>query len=98
MSASPVQARTKAGRLNKLAVAAIVLAAIAALGFWVLGAAVLAVFAVGAGHVSLHQILLRGERGRGLAIAALAIGYAMATLAVFTTLSYIPGAVRQFMM
>jgi hypothetical protein len=96
MSSSSVPARAKTGRLNKLAVAAIVLAAIAASGLWVFGVAVLAVFAVGAGHVSLHQIHSRGERGRGLAIAALVIGYAIATLALFTSLSFIPGAIRQF--
>jgi hypothetical protein len=96
MSSSSTPARAKTGRINKLAVAAIVIAAIAASGLWVFGVAVLAVFAVGAGHVSLHQIQLRGERGRGLAIAALVIGYATATLALFTTLSYIPGAIRQF--
>jgi hypothetical protein len=98
MSTPSVPVRTKTGRLNKLAVAAIVFAAIAASGLWVFGVAVLAVFAVGAGHVSLNQIKLRGERGRGLAIAALAIGYAIATLALFTSLSYIPGAIQQFTM
>jgi hypothetical protein len=98
MSTPSVPARTKTGRLNKLAVAALVLAAIAASGLWAFGVAVLAVFAVGAGHVSLNQIKLRGERGRGLAMAALAIGYAIGILALFTTLSFIPGAVRQFTM
>jgi hypothetical protein len=94
MSTPTEPARTKTGPLNKLSVAAIVLAAIAASGFWMFGAAVLAVFAVGAGHVSLNQIRLRGERGRALAIAALGIGYAIATLALFATLSFIPAAVR----
>ena len=98
MSTPSVSVRTKTGRLNKLAVAAIVFAAIAATGLWVFGVAVLAVFAVGAGHVSLNQIRLRGGRGRGLAIAALAIGYAIATLALFTSLSFIPGAIQQFTM
>lgn len=98
MSSSSVPARARTGRLNKLAVAAIVLAAIAAAGLWVFGVAVLAVFAVGAGHVSLNQIQSRGERGRGLATAALIIGYGIAALALFTSLSYIPGAIRQFTM
>lgn len=98
MSTPSVPVRTKIGRLNKLAVASIVFTAIAATGLWVFGVAVLAVFAVGAGHVSLNQIKLRGERGRGLAIAALAIGYAIATLALFTSLSYIPSAIQQFAM
>ena len=67
-------------------------------GTFGVGVAVLAVFAVGAGHVSLNQIKLRGERGRGLAIAALAIGYAIATLALFTSLSFYSGAIQQFTM
>lgn len=96
MSSTSAPAGAKTGRLNKLAVAAIVLAAIAAAGLWVFGVAVLAVFAVGAGHVSLNQIQSSGERGRGLAIAALVIGYGIGALALFTSLSYIPGAIRQF--
>ncbi|WP_354174007.1 DUF4190 domain-containing protein [Arthrobacter sp. UYEF36] len=59
---------------------------------------VLAVFAVGAGHVALHQIRLRGERGRGLAIAALVVGYGIATLALINTLGFIPTAVQQISM
>jgi hypothetical protein len=93
-----VPARTSTGRLNKLAVAAIIFAVIAASGFWVFGVAVLAVFAVGAGHVALNQIPLRGERGRGLAIAALVIGYGIATLALINTLGFIPSAVQQISM
>ena len=96
MSTPTVPARTSTGRLNKLAVAAVLLAVMAALGFWALGVAVLAVFAVGAGHVALNQIPLRGERGRGLAIAALAVGYGIATLALINTLGFIPSAVQQF--
>ncbi|MHA7304186.1 DUF4190 domain-containing protein [Arthrobacter sp. TMN-49] len=88
MSTSPTI--TRAGRINKLAVAAIVLAAIAFSGLWLLGVSVLAVFAVGAGHVSLNQIKLNGEQGRWLAITALCIGYAIAALALVTSLAYIP--------
>ena len=90
-----VQARTSTGRLNKLAVAAIILAVIAASGFWVFGVAVLAVFAVEARHVAPNEIPLRGERGRGLAIAALVIGYGIATLALINTPGFIPTAVQQ---
>lgn len=98
MSTPRVPTRTSMGRLNKLAVAAIIFAVIAASGFWVFGVAVLAVFAVGAGHVALSQIPPRGERGRGLAIAALIIGYGIATLALINTLGFIPSAVQQISM
>lgn len=98
MSTPMVPAGPSTGGLNKLADAAITFAVIAAAGFWVFGVAVLAVFAVGAGHVALHQTPLRGERGRGLAIAALAIGYGIATLALINTLGFIPTAVQQFSM
>ncbi|WP_374114830.1 DUF4190 domain-containing protein [Pseudarthrobacter sp. R1] len=96
MSTPTEPTRSSIGRLNKLALAAIVCAVIAASGFWVFGVAVLAVFAVGAGHVALNQIQLRGERGKGLAIAALAVGYGIATLALVSTLGFIPTAVQQF--
>ena len=96
MSTPTEPTRTATGGLNKLAIAAIVFAVIAASGFWVFGVAVLAVFAVGAGHVALNQIQLRDERGKGLAIAALAIGYGIATLALISTLGFIPSAVEQF--
>jgi len=98
MSTPMVPARTATGRPNKLALAAIIFAVIAASGFWVFGVAVLAVFAVGAGHVALNQIPLRGESGRGLAIAALVIGYGIATLALINTLAFIPSAVQQISM
>ena len=98
MSTPMVPARTSTGRLNKLAVAAVIFAVIAASGFWLFGVAVLAVFSVGAGHVALNQISLRGERGRALAIAALSIGYGIATLALINTLGFIPSAVQQISM
>ena len=53
-------------------------AAVAVAGFFFAGLTVLAVFAVGAGHVALNQINIRGGQGRQLACAALAIGYAIA--------------------
>ncbi len=92
---TPEAQGTTTGRLNKLSVAALIFALIAACGLWVFGVAVLAVFAVGAGHVALNQIPLKGERGRGLAIAALAIGYGIATLALINILGFIPSAVEQ---
>lgn len=95
MSTPTHATRTATKGLNKLAIAAIVFAVIAASGFWVFGVAVLAVFAVGAGHVALSQIQLRHERGKGLAIAALAVGYGIATLALINTVGYIPSVVQQ---
>ncbi len=96
MSTPTEPARTSSGGLNKLAIAAIVFAVIAASGFWVFGVAVLVVFAVGAGHVALNQIQLKDERGKGLAIAALAVGYGIATLALINTLGFIPSVIQQF--
>ena len=96
MSTPADPTHTSIGRLNKLALAAIIFAVIAALGFLVAGVAVLAVFSVGAGHVALNQIQLKGERGKGLAIAALAIGYGIATLALISALGYIPSTIQQF--
>lgn len=87
---------TKAGRLNRPAVTAIVLAVIAVAGFF-LSMGVLAVLAVSAGHVALNQIRQISERGRGLAIAALGIGYAIGTRGLFTTLSFLPGLLEQSM-
>ncbi|MCB5283234.1 MULTISPECIES: DUF4190 domain-containing protein [unclassified Arthrobacter] len=95
MSEPVVQARTSTNGLNRLSVAAIIFAVIAAAGVWFFGSAVVAVFAVGAGHMALSQIRLKGERGRGLAIGALAIGYGIGTFALISTLMFIPGAVQQ---
>lgn len=43
-----------------------------------------------------NQIRLKGEQGKGLAIAALAVGYGIATLSLISTLAFIPSAVQQF--
>lgn len=93
MSTPEAQASTRTGRLNKLAVTAVILAAVAAAGFF-LSMAVLAAFAVGAGHVALNQIRQSGEKGRGLALAALGIGYPIAIWGLFTTLSFLPFVVQ----
>ena len=95
MSTSAFEARASTTRLNRLAVAAIIFSIIAATGVWVLGTAVVAVFAVGAGHTSLNQIKSTGERGRALALTALAIGYGIATFALINTLLFVPSAIQQ---
>jgi hypothetical protein len=53
-----------ASQTVKPAVAAIIFPVIAASGFWVSGVAVLAVLAVGAGHVALNQIPTISASGR----------------------------------
>ena len=94
MSTPTVPTRAETGQLNKLAVAAIIFAILAAAAIWLLGISGLAVFAVGAGHVSLNQIKLKSQRGRWLAMAALAIGYATAILALISALRYIPALLQ----
>jgi len=68
-------------RVNTLSIVSIVLAAVAVAGC-VFGAFVLAVFPVGAGHVALQQIKVRGERGAMLAYIGIGISYLIATLAL----------------
>ncbi|MFJ2351655.1 DUF4190 domain-containing protein [Glutamicibacter sp. NPDC087673] len=63
---------------------------------WFFGNSGLAILAVGAGHVALSQITLRGGRGRRLAIVALVVGYAIAALALFTMLTAIPAMIQQY--
>lgn len=83
-------------RYNRLAIAAVALAGLAAVGTVLAGVAVLAAFAVGAGHVALNQIKLRNERGRGLATASLAVGYAIAAAALISSIYFAVGyTVRQ---
>lgn len=90
MSTPTVPTSAETGQLNRLAVAAVVFAVLAAAAIWLLGISGLTVFAVGAGHVSLNHIKLKDQRGRWLAIAALALGYGIAILALISTLTYIP--------
>ncbi|MFF2242890.1 DUF4190 domain-containing protein [Arthrobacter sp. NPDC058130] len=75
-------------RYNRLAIASLALATLAVIGTVVAGVAVLAVFAVGAGHASLNQIRMRAERGRGLALTALATGYGVAALVLVSTIYF----------
>ena len=73
------------------------MAAVAAAGLFLAGLGVVAVFAVGAGHVALNQIQQRGERGRGLAVASLSIGYAIAAFALASSIFFAVSAVTQQM-
>jgi hypothetical protein len=69
-------------RVNTLSILSIVLAAVAVAGSVFGGTFVLAVFAVGAGHVALQQIKVRGERGAILAHIGIGISYLIATFAL----------------
>jgi multisubunit Na+/H+ antiporter MnhC subunit len=73
---------------NRLAIASLALATLTVIGTAIASVAVLAVFAVGTGHASLSQIKERGERGRGLALTALVIGYGIAALALVSTIYF----------
>lgn len=74
--------------INRLALVAVAMAAVALAALFLSGMAVIAVFVVGAGHVALTQIQQGTERGRGLAITALAIGYAIASFALVSAIIY----------
>jgi Domain of unknown function (DUF4190) len=76
---------------NRLAIASVACAAVAIAGFFFGGFTSLAVFAVGAGHVALNQINRDGGRGRQLARAALAIGYAIAIFGLLITVMSVLG-------
>lgn len=88
MSTHSTQNRTTLRPINRLAVVSLVLAAVAVTGMLLSSVGVIAVFAVGAGHVAINQINVRDERGKGLALAALAIGYAIAALALVSMIYY----------
>jgi hypothetical protein len=76
---TPAVPRISQQKVNALSILSIVLAGldVVAMIFW--SAEVLAIFAVGAGHVALQQINARGERGAMLAYIALGISYLIAT-------------------
>lgn len=89
MTADPNQIESEAlTKVNRLAVVSIICAAIALVGTFSVGVVVIAVFAVGAGHVSLQQITARHERGAILAYVALGVSYVIATLALFQAIYF----------
>ncbi len=74
-------------RVNTLSIVSIVLVAVAVAGSVFGGTFVLAVFAVGAGHVALQQIRIRGERGAILAYIGIGISYLIAAFALVDSVS-----------
>ncbi|MFJ2621540.1 DUF4190 domain-containing protein [Glutamicibacter sp. NPDC087344] len=77
--------QTSPMRLNRLSILALGLAIAEIFALMFLGGTGLAVFAVGTGHMALHQIKARTEAGASLATAALVIGYAVAAFGVLST-------------
>lgn len=75
-------------KLNRWAIVSIVCAVIAAASFIGVGISTVAVFAVGAGHISLQQIKKTRESGSALAYSALAAAYLIATYALVSTIIY----------
>jgi hypothetical protein len=73
MQGVPVQpgAAFSGQRTNSLAVAALVCGILQFIVFWVIGA----IAAIVLGHIARNQIRQRGERGAGLALAGLILGY-----------------------
>lgn len=84
---------TRTGGVNRMAVVSVACALLAVVGLAFMGMAVLAVFAVGAGHVALHQIDQRGGTGKLAAMSSLALGYAIAAFGLVTSFSLVFSAV-----
>jgi len=82
VSSQPYQQPSQPTAVNGWSVTSLVLAigCLAVLVFT--GIAVMAVFAVGAGHIALGRLREHGGRGAGLARATLAIGYAIGIWAI----------------
>lgn len=82
---------------NRFAIAAGVLAIVTFAGMIFFSIAGFAVFAVGAGHVAIDQIKTKGGQGKELAIAALAVGYAVGIWSIFAVVQFLLGAAAQQM-
>lgn len=76
--------------VNDFAVCALAAGILALVSMIGLGTPVPSAFAVGAGHVALHQLEQRGGQGRRIALTGLIIGYAVAAWGLALTLSYLP--------
>lgn len=96
MEVSAAQSPSAAG-YNRMAIVSLACAVLAVAGFFFGGFTVLAVFAVGAGHVALNQINIDGGQGRQLARASLAIGYAIGIYGLFFAVITASTAVDQML-
>ncbi|WP_285244253.1 hypothetical protein [Pseudarthrobacter sp. fls2-241-R2A-127] len=79
-------AAARTNKVNGMSVVSLACAVVAVAGLVFMGLALLAVFAVGAGHVALHRIEKDGSRGRLAAMSALALGYAVGVFGLATSL------------
>jgi hypothetical protein len=77
---------------NRMAIVSVACAVVAVAGFFFGSFTILAVFAVGAGHVALNQVNRDGSQGRQLARASLAIGYAIGIFGLIITVMSVLGA------
>jgi hypothetical protein len=77
MAVCPICGSRISTKINGLAVAALVLGI---LWLFYVGSILAVIF----GHVSLRQIRARGQRGRGVAIAGLVLGYLGVAIGVLT--------------
>ncbi|MFP3579603.1 DUF4190 domain-containing protein [Arthrobacter sp. fls2-241-R2A-200] len=82
------QSNIVAQPVNRQAMVAAAIAVLALAGLFFAGMAIIAVFAVGAGHVALNQIQQRQERGRGFAIGALVVGYGIGLASLVSALIF----------
>ena len=84
MTVNTSQAKSVAlAKVNPLALVSITCAAVGVAALVLGSVTILAVFAVGSGHVSLQQIKARHERGATLAYIALGVSYLITIIELF---------------
>jgi len=82
-------------KVNALSIVSIVLVAVTVAGSVFGGVTVLAIVEVGAGHVALQQIKMRGECGAILAYIAPGISYLIATYALASSVYFAIVSIQQ---
>ena len=77
---------------NRMAIVSVACTVVAVAGFFFGSFTILALFAVGSGHVALNQVNRDGSQGRQLARASLAVGYAIGIFGLLITIMSVLGA------
>lgn len=95
MSAVQTTDSIRSQPLNKISVFAFVIALLSVFALWFFDLATVAIFAVGAGHVALHQLKTTPGRGALLARSALFIGYAVAAISLISFLMMLPVIIQR---